>query len=114
MSNPIPKARQSRKDSRYSREEMDVIGKYKQEYREQTTQELRRHVFKTKVLVDMFNLWLKQGKAPRTEEDSATRMKVTSNLSRMIQFLTNVFRSLPTGSGTTGVLCQLHWKPKPM
>jgi hypothetical protein len=93
MSNPIPKARKSRKDSRYSREEMQVINKYKQEYREQTTRELRGNLFKAKILVDLFNLWLKQGKAPSTEEDSATRMKVTWNLSGMIHILTVVFRS---------------------
>jgi hypothetical protein len=77
MSNPMPKPRKSRKDGHYSREEMEVISKYKQEYQEQTTRELRGHVFKTKILVDRFNLWLKQGRAPSTEEDSATRMKVT-------------------------------------
>lgn len=76
MSNPIPNVRKARKDSRYSREEMQVISKYKQEYREQTTRELRANVFKGKILVDLFNLWLKQGRAPNTEEDSATQMKV--------------------------------------
>jgi hypothetical protein len=77
---PIPKTRKSRKDSRYSREEMQVISKYKQEYREQTTRELRGNVFKAKILVDLFNLWLEEGKAPDTEEDSANRMKVTQNI----------------------------------
>ena len=114
MSNPIPKARKSRKDSRYSREEMQVIGKYKMEYREQTTRELRANVFKAKILVDLFNLWLKQGKVPDTEEDSATRMKVSWNRCRMIHLLTIDIRSLLLGSGTTGVHCQPHWKPKPM
>jgi hypothetical protein len=55
---------------------MDVINKYKEEYRAQTTRELRGHVFKTKILVDLFNLWLAQGKAPEREEDSAREMKV--------------------------------------
>ena len=76
MSKPPPKVRKSRKDSCYNSEEMKVISKYKQEYREQTTRELRGSVFKSKILVDLFNLWLEQGKAPNTEEDSATRMKV--------------------------------------
>ena len=80
MSMPIPKTRKSRKDSRYSREEMQVISKYKQEYREQTTRELRGNVFKAKILVDLFNLWLEQGKAPDTDDDSANRMKVTQNI----------------------------------
>jgi hypothetical protein len=77
---PIPKTRKSRKDSRYSREEMQVISKYKQEYREQTTRELRGNVFKAKILVDLFNLWLEQGKAPDTDDDSANRMKVMQNI----------------------------------
>lgn len=79
MSLQIPKARKSRKDSRYSHDEMRVINKYKQEYREQTTRELRGHVFKAKILVDLFNFWLDKGQAPETEEESATRMKVTQN-----------------------------------
>jgi hypothetical protein len=80
MSNPPPKARQSRKDSCYSRDEMKIIGRYQKEYREQTTRELRGNVFKTKILVDLFNYWLQQGRAPATEEDSATQMKVTWNM----------------------------------
>jgi hypothetical protein len=80
MSQPDPKARKPRKDCRYSREEMKVIGKYKQEYREQTTRELRGNLFKAKILVDLFNLWLKQGKTPTTEEESANRMKVICNI----------------------------------
>lgn len=76
MSKSPQKVRKSRKDSSYNSEEMKVISKYKQEYRQQTTRELRGHVFKSKILVDLFNLWLAQGKAPNTEEDSATRMKV--------------------------------------
>jgi hypothetical protein len=80
MSQPNPKARKPRKDSRYSREEMQVIGKHKQEYREQTTRELRANIFKAKILVDLYNLWLKQGRTPTTEEESANQMKVTCNI----------------------------------
>lgn len=114
MSKPIPKVRKPRKDSRYTREEMQVISKHKQEYREQTTRELRGNVFKTKILVDVFNLWLKQGKTPITEEDSATRMKVICNLSKVNHLFTVFFRSLLLGYGTTGVHFQLPWTLKPM
>jgi hypothetical protein len=114
MSNPIPKVRKARKDSRYSHEEMQVLSKHKQEYREQTTRELRANIFKGKILVDLFNLWLKQGKAPNTEEESATLMKVTWNMRRPKHLLSDVCRSLLPGSGTTGVLSQPHWKPRLM
>jgi hypothetical protein len=77
MSAIIPKARRPRKDALYGREELGVINKYKEEYRQQTTRELRANVFKTKILVDLFNFWLEQGRAPATEEDSINRMKVS-------------------------------------
>ncbi len=93
MSIPAPKVRKPRKDSRYNREEMKVISKYKQEYREQTTRELRGNVFKSKILVDLFNFWLEQDQLPTTEEDSATRMKVTWNMKQPKHLLTIVLRS---------------------
>ena len=77
MSAIIAKARRPRKDALYGREELQVINKYKEEYRQQTTRELRANVFKTKILVDLFNFWLDQGRAPATEEDSVNRMKVS-------------------------------------
>lgn len=77
MSTNIPKVRRPRKDALYSRGELEVINKYKEEYRQQTTRELRANVFKTKILVDLFNHWLQQGRAPASEEDSINRMKVS-------------------------------------
>jgi len=61
----------------YTPEEIRVISKHKEEYKEQTSRELRAHVFRTKILVDLFNYWLEQGKAP-VEEDNANHMKVLS------------------------------------
>jgi hypothetical protein len=77
MSLNIPKTRKPRKDALYSREELKIISKYKEEYREQTTREMRGHVFKTKILVDIFNFWLAEGSAPLEEAESVKRMKVT-------------------------------------
>ena len=69
-------AKWSRKDAFYSREELSVIGKYKEEYREQTTREARAEILKTKILPDIFNFWLEKGTAPKGEEESTRRMKV--------------------------------------
>jgi hypothetical protein len=80
MSSNVPKTRKPRKNALYSRDEIAVINKYKEEYRQQTTRELRGHVFKTKILVDLFNFWLAQGIAPVEEEESLNRMKVNSYL----------------------------------
>lgn len=80
MSSNVPKTRKPRKNALYSRDEIAVINKYKEEYRQQTTRELRGHVFKTKILVDLFNFWLAQGIAPVEEEESLNRMKVNSHL----------------------------------
>jgi hypothetical protein len=70
------KARKPRRDALYSREEMEVINKYKEEYRQQTTKELRANVFKTRILVDLFNFWVERGQGPTNDEDSLSRMKV--------------------------------------
>lgn len=76
MSTEIPKTRKPRKDAYYTREEIQVINTHKEEYRQQTTRELRSNVFKTKILVDLFNFWLDQGTAPGDEEESTNRIKV--------------------------------------
>jgi hypothetical protein len=76
MSSRIPKSRQPRKDALYTRQEMQIIGKYKEEYRQLTTRELRANLFKTKILVDLYNYWLQIGKVPENESESTARMKV--------------------------------------
>ena len=78
MSRLILPTRKPRKDALYSREEMQVISKYKEEYKEQTTQALRAHVLKNKILVDIFNYWDDIGNIPTNEEDISDRVKVRS------------------------------------
>lgn len=70
------KQRKPRKDALYSREEMEVISKHKQEYRLQTTREKRAHVFQSKILVDLFNFWLENGKEMGNDELMNREMKV--------------------------------------
>ena len=76
MSTNLLNIRKPRKDALYTREEMAILNKHKEEYRDQTTIELRAKIFKTKILVDLFNFWLERGNAPTDEEDSNARMKV--------------------------------------
>jgi len=76
MSLNIPKTRKPRRDALYSRDEIAVISKHKEEYRQQTTRALRGHVFKTKILVDIYNFWRAKGMQPVDDEESLKRMKV--------------------------------------
>jgi hypothetical protein len=76
MSTEIEKPRKPRKDAFYTREEIQVINIHKEEYKIQTTRELRGHIFKAKILVDLFNFWVDQGNAPEDEEESTNRIKV--------------------------------------
>jgi len=76
----LGKSRKPRKDALYSREEILVISKYKEEYKEQTTREMRAEILKRKILVDLFNYWLREGKAPVDEEQCIIRMKVVLSI----------------------------------
>lgn len=76
MSHRIPTTKQPRKDAHYSREEMTIIGKYKNEYKDQTTKTLRAHVLRNKILVDIFNYWDGQGTLPEDNSICIERVKV--------------------------------------
>ena len=52
-----PTAKKARKDCQYTAAERAIIGKYKVEYREQSTKELRKQVIEEKILPDIFNYW---------------------------------------------------------
>ena len=72
----LGKSRKPRKDALYSREEIKVISKYKEEYKQQTTPQMQGMIFKTKILVNMFNYWVDNGNEPGGEEECICRMKV--------------------------------------
>jgi hypothetical protein len=76
MSNLIPNARRPRQGTRYCREELIVLSRYKAKYKEQTTKPLRAHVLRTKILVDIFNHWDLQGTLPLDKESCVERVKV--------------------------------------
>jgi len=68
-----------RKDSHLSVQERDIINKYKDEYRSQTTRELRGDVFRNKIQVDMLDYWNTQGINTTDETETQNRLKVTVN-----------------------------------
>ena len=51
----------NRNKSRYSREEINVLEKYKDTYRRKTTTDERHELFRQYILVDIFNHWHSKG-----------------------------------------------------
>lgn len=70
------KARKPRKDALYTIQELQILSKYKTEYRQQTTRESRAQIIREKILVDLFNFWIEHGKGPVNGEESISRAKV--------------------------------------
>jgi len=80
MAHLIPTTKKPRRGALYTREEIKVISKYKDEYKDQTTRALRAHVFRTKILVDIFNYWDVNGTLPSVETACIERVKVSNKL----------------------------------
>jgi hypothetical protein len=78
MAHRIPTAKQPRRGALYSREEMVVLRKYKDEYKEQTTRPLRANVMR-KILVDIFNHWNVLKTLPSDEATCVEWIKVTTD-----------------------------------
>jgi hypothetical protein len=89
MSHRIPTAKKPRRGAFYSREEITVLSKYKEEYKDQTTKPLRANVLRTKILVDIFNYWDVQGTLPLEEGQCGERVKV-NNMQLYPQHLKNL------------------------
>ena len=72
------KKAKERKDSEYTREERAVLGKYKDEYKNQTTPEKRDSLLTNHILVDIFNHWYNNGviEANIPEDEVLVRVKV--------------------------------------
>jgi hypothetical protein len=86
MAHLIPKTKQPRKGTLYTKPELLVISKYKTEYKEQTTRALRTNVLRNKILVDLFNYWLEQKTLPSEGEKSMQRVKVSDAMVQSIRF----------------------------
>src|ERR1700734_724030 len=71
------KTKKARKNQ-FTREEIDVLEKYKKEYRKMTTTEDRHALIRTHILVNIFNYWFSKGVVPKevSEKDMAQRIKV--------------------------------------
>jgi hypothetical protein len=76
MAHLIPTTKQPRRGAHYSRQEIQVISKYKSEYKDQTTRALRANVLRNNILVDLFNYWDAQGTLPSDEAVLMERVKV--------------------------------------
>ena len=86
MAHLIPKTKQPRRGTLYTKPELLVISKYKTEYKEQTTRALRANVLRNKILVDLFNYWLEQGTLPMEGEESMRQVKVNDARVQSIRF----------------------------
>jgi hypothetical protein len=86
MAHLIPKTKQPRKGTLYTKPELLVISKYKTEYKEQMTRALRTNVLRNKILVDLFNYWLEQKTLPSEGEKSMKRVKVSDATLQSIRF----------------------------
>lgn len=75
MADRIPTAKQPRRGALYSRDEILVIRKYKDEYKDQTTKALRANVMRA-ILGDMFNHWQALKTLPSDEATCLEWMKV--------------------------------------
>jgi hypothetical protein len=70
------KVRKARSACLYSPEEHNAIAMHRELYRSQTTRDQRGHIFRTKILPDMFNHWTDNGVVPLSEEEVADRVRV--------------------------------------
>jgi hypothetical protein len=57
MSSITPTAKKAHNDCQYTAAKHAIIRKYKADYREQSTKELRKKVTEEKIFPDIFNYW---------------------------------------------------------
>jgi hypothetical protein len=71
------KTKKARKNQ-FTREEIDVLDKYKKEYRKMTTTDARHALIRTHILVDIFNYWFGKGVISEEvdEKDMSQRISV--------------------------------------
>lgn len=73
----IHRITRTRKESIYTVDERRILKAYKEEYRQLSSAEERASLFKSKILVDVFNHWASRGKAPGNDLESAEAIKVS-------------------------------------
>jgi hypothetical protein len=70
------KIRKPRKDCKYTADERAVFQQYKEEYKSQTTSQGHGHMFRSKILPDIFNYWTDNGKVLMSSEEMDGHVKV--------------------------------------
>ena len=70
------KTRKPRADCFYTRDERNVMGPFKEEYRSQDTATARSHIFKSKILLALFNHWMNDGENKISSGEERERVKV--------------------------------------
>ena len=60
----------------YSIEERKILDVFKEEYQLQTTRHLRAQVFRSKILVGIYNYWKDNNMLPHNDEESLDRILV--------------------------------------
>src|SRR6202171_5244540 len=100
----VPNTNRPRRDAIYSKEEMVVLGKYKDEYKTQTTKEMRKHAMK-KILLAIFTYWDDRGNIAADEEDNTDRARV----------VLSIFIFDPSDCDSEGTYCMVrnNWRPEP-
>jgi hypothetical protein len=74
---PIGKVRKPRKDCQYTAEECTVFLQYKEDYRLQTTSDGRGHIFRSKILPDIFNYWTDNGNISMSSKEMDGHVKAS-------------------------------------
>lgn len=72
----VHRTRRTRRESIYTAAERRILKTYKEEYRQLPSADERASLFKSKILVDLFNHWVLQGKEPGNDLDSTAAIKV--------------------------------------
>jgi hypothetical protein len=60
----------------YSTEERKVLDQFKEEFQLQTSRQLRAQVFRSKILVAIYNYWKDNSMVPQSDEESLNRILV--------------------------------------
>ena len=74
----LDRQRSPRKKRKYSPDEIKVLEKHKEEYRDKTSTNDRQSLLQDFILVDIFNFWYKNGEITEdiSEDDFRTRIQV--------------------------------------
>ena len=70
------KVRKPRRDCKYTLNERAIIAIYKDKYQSETTSAGRGHIFRSNILLAIFNYWTETGKINDIRQDIESEAKV--------------------------------------